>query len=78
MLWPNGPATLLVQGDHADIIGHFEPMKSPPPKPGRKYDAYDIFGSTSEFDEVRFRKVWFKIFDYCLEALPAAVPAANS
>lgn len=75
MLWPNGEDTLLVQGDHADIIGHYGPSLAPPEKTGRKYGSYDIFSSGSGFDDARFRKVWFRIFDHCATALAPTLQA---
>jgi len=69
MLWPSGAQTLLVDGDHADIIGHFHQLRPPKKNGPRKYRAYDIFGSDSGFDEALFTRVWERIFDHCLTAL---------
>jgi len=69
MLWPNGARTLLVDADHADIIGHYRQQR-PGQKDGpRKYRTYDIFGSDSGFDDALFTRVWERIFDHCLTAL---------
>jgi triacylglycerol lipase len=77
MLWPSGAATLLVDGDHADIIGHYQQLRPPKKNGPRKYRAYDIFGSNSGFDDALFTRVWERIFDHCLTALDAATPAAK-
>jgi len=69
MLWPNGKQTLLVQGDHADIIGHYQSDHAAGKEPGRKYLRYDIFSSGSGFDDKRFYKVWSRVFAHCIEAL---------
>jgi hypothetical protein len=69
MLWPCGPRTLLVEADHADIIGHYEKKRPSKKTAPRKYKTYDIFRSDSGFDDARFRAVWERIYDHCLGAL---------
>ncbi|KAJ9111078.1 hypothetical protein QFC19_001276 [Naganishia cerealis] len=80
MLWPNGKDTVLVHGDHGDIIGHYELVptvaytefqqlsdraKESLPAPARRYASYDIFVSGSGFTPDRFTKVWNGVFDFC-------------
>ena len=72
MLWPYDPAVperhphLLVEGDHADVIGHFaRKPRAEPVRNGRNYDAYDIFPSGSGFDRARFEAVWTDVFESC-------------
>jgi hypothetical protein len=71
MLWPAGKSTLLVDGDHGDIIGHFELQKAPAPsepdlRPGRVYSSYDFFASDSAFGPRQFAAVWHRVFDFCV------------
>jgi hypothetical protein len=68
MLWPDGEATELVQGDHGDIIGHYrgsDPIKTVEAVLGRRNHSYDILRSGSGFDQGRFDHVWHGIFDFC-------------
>lgn len=62
-LWPNGEETLLVRGDHGDIIGHYR-LTPARPGSGREYDSYDVLRSGSCFEEA-FRAVWRDVFDFC-------------
>lgn len=71
MLWPAGKNTLLVDGDHGDIIGHFELQKAPAPsepglRQGRVYSSYDFFASDSAFGPRDFAAVWQRVFDFCV------------
>jgi hypothetical protein len=72
MLWPNGEATLLVQADHGDIIGHFEEGRAVGSQAElRARVRYDIFGSRSGFGRAQFEAVWFDILSFCASAPPA-------
>lgn len=64
MLWPDGPKTLLVPGDHMDITGHFKLVEAIPGE-GRKYQAYDLLNSGSGFRQSTFDEVWHDVFDFC-------------
>ncbi len=64
MLWPDGPATRLVAGDHADVIGHFRRVKAVQPA-AREYHTYDLLGSASGFREETFEAVWREVFEFC-------------
>jgi hypothetical protein len=73
MLWPNRNHTRLVQGDHGDIIGHYERAFSHDNEEHRKtlarqYLRYDFFvsGDANKFGDDQFRKVWEEIFNFCL------------
>jgi hypothetical protein len=71
MLWPGGKNTLLVDGDHGDIIGHFELQRAPAPsepglRQGRVYSSYDFFASDSAFGPKTFAEVWQRVFDFCV------------
>jgi hypothetical protein len=83
MLWPNGPDTRIVQGDHGDIIGHYQRQADPLyatsgtsrgkalarlRRRGRKYGAYDFFRSGSGFVEPTFVAVWENVFSFCMSA----------
>ncbi len=79
MLWPHGESTILLEGDHGDIIGHYrktpvdsptnacESQKPPVGEPivSRKYWSYDFFGSESGFTEQTFNDVWSEVFSFC-------------
>lgn len=56
MLWPNGRDTVLVEGDHMDIVGHYH-------RDGM--GAYDLLGSASGFDASACARVWNSVFDFC-------------
>ena len=64
MLWPNGPETRLVEGDHADIIGHYRRVEAIEGR-GRRYQAYDLLKSGTDF-RATFEQVWNGVFDFCL------------
>ncbi len=64
MLWPDGEATRLVDGDHGDVIGHFRRVKQVPPSP-RTYHTYDLLRSGSGFDEGVLNDVWRGVFEFC-------------
>jgi triacylglycerol lipase len=66
MLLPGGH-TVIVPGDHADIIGHFE--RKPNTGTGtRIYEAYDLLQSGSSFSADTFRAVWNDVFAFALSA----------
>jgi triacylglycerol lipase len=70
MLWPDGEATHLVQGDHGDIIGHYdyEPaVKASETLLKRQGHRYDLLGSDSGFDDAAFHAVWSGVFEFCME-----------
>ncbi len=64
MFWPEGE-TLLVEGDHLDIVGHYKNVHSADKCSRRKYQAYDLLESGSQFDDGDFELVWNNIFDFC-------------
>ncbi len=65
MLLPGGD-TVIVPGDHADIIGHFE--RKPNNGTGtRIYEAYDLLASASSFTRDTFRTVWTDVFSFALD-----------
>ena len=75
MLWPYDPehtaahSHVLVEADHADIIGHYALRPSPRAHAqGRTYEAYDVFPSGAGFDAARFNAVWTDIFRFCTES----------
>lgn len=64
MLLPGGD-TVIVPGDHADIIGHFE--RKPNTGTGtRIYEAYDLLQSASSFTKETFCAVWNDVFAFAL------------
>ena len=76
MFWPNGVHTVLVPGDHLDIVGHYKPVKvasvpdgghaatSGRASRGRQHHAYDLLASDSGFDDESFEQVWRDVFDF--------------
>lgn len=64
MLWPDGDATRLVDGDHGDIIGHFHDVPAVQPSP-RTFHTYDLLGSDSGFQQPQFEAVWRDVLDFC-------------
>ena len=66
MLWPHGEKTLLVDGDHMDIVGHYHLVRASRNGCTRKYDAYDLLKSHSGFDDAAFRQVWNDVFGFCI------------
>ena len=65
MLWPNARETVLVDADHMDIVGHFRRVRAVASDSGRRYQAYDLLQSGSEFHLKKFTQVWDSIFDFC-------------
>jgi hypothetical protein len=65
MLWPDGEKTLLVECDHMDIVGHYSRVEAGGDGTGRRYRAYDLLSSASEFDAPAFARVWNDLFDFC-------------
>ena len=70
MLWPKGE-TVLVLGDHLDIIGHYKLVKVPGLKrvkgnyePARRYQSYDAFQSVPQFTDKVFQEVCTEIFEF--------------
>ena len=53
MLWPDDDKTVLVPGDHIDIVGHYKRVEAIPGK-GRQYQVYDLLKSTSGFGDDSF------------------------
>lgn len=72
MLWPfdeSDPGRhshVLVEADHADIIGHY--ALQPSSRPGRRYRTYDLLQSPVEFDHHTFSRVWLDLFDFAARA----------
>ena len=70
MLWPKGK-TVLVPGDHLDIVGHYKLVKAPQPgransnyQPARIYKAYDALQSVPQFTDKMFEEIWTEIFEF--------------
>ncbi|UQA57982.1 esterase/lipase family protein [Polyangium aurulentum] len=74
MLWPDGVDTRLVEGDHADIIGHYRTVQVAPSgggdaadaPVGRRYHTYDLLRSGSDFGHDRFVAVWRDVLTFCV------------
>jgi hypothetical protein len=66
MFWPNGKDTLLVECDHLDIVGHYHEVRSACPGSHRRYQAYDLLKSGSNFSPEGFELVWNDVLDFCV------------
>jgi hypothetical protein len=66
MLWPDGIRTQVVKGDHMDIVGHYR-LRYARKENGRRFQAYDLLGSASDFEET-FRRLWSDVFEFALSA----------
>jgi hypothetical protein len=76
MLWPHADATLLIDADHGDLIGHFEPGFAEGAQAAlRTRVRYDIFRSGSGFERAQFEAVWFDILSFCASAPLASARA---
>ncbi len=73
MYWPMGENT-LVDGDHMDIVGHFEAVGAPR---GccRRFRAYDLLGCAAGFTPARFAEIWNGIFTWAVHPAARTVPA---
>ena len=69
MFWPDFRETVLVLGDHMDIVGHYKPFEANQPGAGRKYVAYDLMESASGFGDETFADLWSSVFRFCASAL---------
>jgi triacylglycerol lipase len=69
MFWPDPRETVLVLGDHMDIVGHYKLVEVDQPSIGRKYVAYDLLASASGFGDDTFAEVWRNVFRFCATAL---------
>ena len=69
MFWPDPRETVLVLGDHMDIVGHYKLVVSDGREAARRYVAYDLLGSSSGFSDEAFAEVWSKVFGFCAAAL---------
>lgn len=66
MLWPHGEETRLIDADHGDIVGHYRPTPIQCGNGGaRRFYAYDILRSDSQFEGPQFTEVWHDIFSFC-------------
>jgi len=65
MLWPNQEETLLVDGDHMDVVGHYKRVRAIQGS-DREFQAYDLLKSHSGFISATFDEVWTSIFDFCV------------
>ncbi|MBZ4419828.1 triacylglycerol lipase [Myxococcus sp. RHSTA-1-4] len=66
-VWPDEAHSYLVEGDHADVIGHFH---APPATRDGDFFAfrqYDLLSSNSDFDEEAFTALWRKVGQFALE-----------
>jgi len=67
MLWPDPRETVLVLGDHMDIVGHYKLVELGRPA-ARKYLSYDLMQSASPIGDEAFTEVWSSVFRFCAAA----------
>jgi hypothetical protein len=73
MLWPPRSRAYLVQADHADIVGHYQPLHctvGESGRRGRRRESYDILQSSAGFDLPLFNRVWRTLFEFGAQANP--------
>ncbi|ABF87591.1 hypothetical protein MXAN_5216 [Myxococcus xanthus DK 1622] len=59
-VWPDEARSYLLQGDHADVIGHFS-AQCPPSQASvaaTTFRQYDLLNSPAGFDQRRFIRLW--------------------
>lgn len=54
MIWPDAERSVLVEADHADVIGHFD----------RGPDHFDLLRSAAPFDAHAFVELWQSLADF--------------
>lgn len=59
-VWPDEARSRLIEGDHADVIGHFRSRPPPSPAVGATsaFHQYDLLNSPMGFDQRRFNRLW--------------------
>lgn len=65
-VWPNPEDSVLVDGDHADVIGHY---RSPPTRRDGdlfSWRQYDLLGSPTDFGEEDFLELWQRVANFAL------------
>lgn len=65
-VWPDAEHSLLVDGDHADVIGHY---RSPPTQRDEdvfSWRQYDLLNSPTSFGAEDFRQLWQRVADFAL------------
>jgi triacylglycerol lipase len=77
MMWPDQEETLLVDGDHMDIVGHYKRVAAVKGS-GREFQAYDLLKSDSGFTSATLDAVWNAIFDFCVPVKTGEPAAKNS
>ncbi|MEP7125075.1 MAG: hypothetical protein ABJE95_29365 [Byssovorax sp.] len=67
MVWPDAQRSLLVRGDHGDIIGHYAYRD---PTDIDEHCRYDLLRCAEGFDAPRFQMVWTSIREFALASEP--------
>lgn len=65
-VWPDAEHSLLVEGDHADVIGHY---RSPPTQRDAdvfSWRQYDLLNSPTRFGAEDFRALWQQVGRFAL------------
>lgn len=59
-VWPDEAHSYLIQGDHADVMGHFKAQRLQPQArfPDTTFHQYDLLNSPADFDRRRFIRLW--------------------
>ncbi len=66
MVWRDREDVVVVPGDHMDVVGHYRRVKAEAAN-GREYQAYDLLGSASQFDETTFEQVWNNLLAWAVQ-----------
>ncbi|WP_164011965.1 esterase/lipase family protein [Pyxidicoccus trucidator] len=65
-VWPDEAHSFLVEGDHADVIGHFRSTPGTSNGDVFAFRQYDLLGSNSGFDEEDFTALWREVGHFAL------------
>ncbi|MFP2960603.1 esterase/lipase family protein [Myxococcus sp. 1LA] len=62
-VWPDADHSYLIQGDHADVMGHFKAkrLQAQASFPATTYNQYDLLNSPADFDRRRFIRLWKEV-----------------
>lgn len=66
MVWPTPEASVIVEADHGDIIGHYTSTQRTTSGAASPRRRYDLLRSDAGFDAHRFQVVWRAVRDFAL------------
>ncbi len=65
-VWPDPEHSLLVDGDHADVIGHYRSPPTQRDESAFSWRQYDLLDSPTEFTTASFRELWRRVAHFAL------------